>query len=198
MHLFFIGDSFVNGTGDPDGIGWAGRVYAAVQSKGHDLQYYNLGVGGDTSADIAARWEKEVTRRFPGGNKGWLIFSFGVNDTTLENGTPRVHPADSVKNLHAILNASRSWIPAIMIGPPPIEDLGQNSRISLLSNAFATVCGDHKVPYLDIFNSLLNSPLWMSEIQAIDGSHPGAGGYSELAELVQNWESWAALLKQVN
>ena len=56
MRLCFIGDSLVNGTGDPTGLGWVGRVTASARRRGHDVTTYNLGIRRDTSADIAARW----------------------------------------------------------------------------------------------------------------------------------------------
>ena len=44
MRICFIGDSFVNGTGDDDALGWPGRVVSLARSKGLDVTYYNLGV----------------------------------------------------------------------------------------------------------------------------------------------------------
>ena len=67
MRICFVGDSFVNGTGDPDCLGWAGRVCAAAQHDGHDITYYNLGVRRETTADIRDRWEREVSCRLPEG-----------------------------------------------------------------------------------------------------------------------------------
>jgi lysophospholipase L1-like esterase len=61
MHLFFIGDSFVNGTGDPDYLGWTGRVCQAGYQQGWKITAYNLGVRRETSAEIKQRWLHEVT-----------------------------------------------------------------------------------------------------------------------------------------
>lgn len=55
MRLCFIGDSFVNGTGDDACLGWAGWICAAARQQGHDVTAYNLGVRRDTSTnDISA------------------------------------------------------------------------------------------------------------------------------------------------
>ena len=56
-HICFFGDSFVNGTGDPTYLGWSGRVCAAMAHPG--LTYYNLGIRGNTSEQIEARWPAE-------------------------------------------------------------------------------------------------------------------------------------------
>jgi hypothetical protein len=57
MRICFIGDSLVNGVGDPTGLGWVGRVATAARRRGHDITAYNLGIRRDTSGDIAVRWQ---------------------------------------------------------------------------------------------------------------------------------------------
>lgn len=190
MRICFVGDSFVNGTGDPDCLGWAGRVCAASQHDGHDVTYYNLGVRRETSADIRGRWEREVSCRLPEGSDGRVVFSFGVNDTTLEGDSPRVDFSDSIENARQVLDLASQSYPTLMIGPPPTSDADQNTRIARLSDGFAPVCGELGIPYLDVFASLQASGVWTSEAAANDGAHPRAGGYSEMAQLVQVWPGW--------
>lgn len=129
MYLCFVGDSFVNGVGDPECLGWTGRLCADVRRKGHDVTYYNLGLRRETSADIKRRWSEEVTRRIPDGCDGRVIFSFGVNNTTLENGKPRVALSESIEETRQILHIAKERYPVLMIGPAPIADLDQNARI---------------------------------------------------------------------
>lgn len=188
--ICFIGDSFVNGTGDIECLGWAGRICAAARRKGHDITYYNLGVRRATSVDIRGRWLEEVACRLPKGYDGRIVFSFGVNDTTLENGKTRVELSNSIENSREILSAAKQLFPVLMVGPPPIADSGQNLRIAHLSKREADVCRDLNVPYLDIFTPLQESAIWMSEAAANDGSHPGSAGYAELARWVQSWSAW--------
>ena len=70
LRICFVGDSLVNGTGDPACLGWTGRVCAAACDAGHDITYYNLGIRRATSADIHGYWRDEVTRRLPEGIAG--------------------------------------------------------------------------------------------------------------------------------
>lgn len=56
LRICFVGDSYVNGTSDPDCLGWAGRVAVVARRKGYNFTYYNLGVRRETSTDIAKRW----------------------------------------------------------------------------------------------------------------------------------------------
>jgi lysophospholipase L1-like esterase len=190
VRICFVGDSFVNGTGDPDYLGWTGRICQSVRQNGHDVTYYNLGVRGETSTDIAARWHEEVSRRLPGECDGRIVFSLGTNDTTIENGKTRVALEKSTDNLTKILSLAQQFFPILMVSPPPIADTEQNSRTAELSQQFALVCRQLNVPYLDVFNPLLDSEIWLHEVAATDGAHPAASGYSQLANLIQNWEAW--------
>jgi lysophospholipase L1-like esterase len=190
MRICFVGDSFVNGTGDPDCLGWAGRVCAIANQQGHDITYYNLGVRRQTSTDIASRWIEEVSCRLPEGCAGRVVFSFGVNDTTLEEGHPRVALDESLKNVRRILSSAKQLFPILMVGPAPVASEEQNARIAYLSEQFASVSQALEVPYLDVFTPLKGSETWINEAAANDGAHPRSAGYSEFACLVQNWSSW--------
>jgi lysophospholipase L1-like esterase len=183
--ICFVGDSFVNGMGDPDLLGWVGRICA-----GRSLTLYNLGVRRQTSAEIAARWSAEVACRCPPAADNRLVFSFGVNDCTLEQGQLRVDPLTSLVHTRQILKSAQRLYPVLMIGPPPIADPGHNQRIAQLSAQMASVCAERSVPYLDVFSTLINSSIWMREVEAGDGAHPGAQGYQELAILINQWPAW--------
>ncbi|MEH1797522.1 MAG: GDSL-type esterase/lipase family protein [Nostoc sp.] len=117
VRICFVGDSFVNGTGDPECLGWTGRVCANANKKGYDITYYNLGIRRDTSTDIANRWLQEVSLRLAKEYDGRVVFSFGLNDTTLENGKTRVDLADSLKNAYEILREAQKLYPVLMVGP---------------------------------------------------------------------------------
>lgn len=190
MRICFVGDSFVNGTGDPDYLGWTGRVCAAMGQRGYNITHYNLGIRGQTSAEIADRWWKEVSCRLPQSYDGRLVFSFGTNDTTLEAGQPRVAPADSLQYLQQILTQASAHFPVLMVGPPPIEDQAQNDRTADLSRQYQSLCTRLRIPYLDMFTPLSQSPIWMQEVAAFDGAHPGAAGYAEFAHQVLQWSAW--------
>ncbi|MGH6975830.1 MAG: GDSL-type esterase/lipase family protein, partial [Stellaceae bacterium] len=79
LRIGFFGDSFVNGFGDPDSLGWVGRVGAAAIARGHDVTIYNAGIRGNTSTDVRDRWRDEAVHRLPAAHPRALVFSFGVN-----------------------------------------------------------------------------------------------------------------------
>src|SRR6201985_1662665 len=85
LRVCFLGDSFTLGTGDDDGLGWAGRVHAGERGRGIDLTSYNLGVRGQTGAEIAARAEREIGERIAGkGDRQAVVIAFGTNDIRLD------------------------------------------------------------------------------------------------------------------
>ena len=195
MRICFVGESFVNGAGDPQCLGWAGRICAHACTLGHDVTYYNLGVRRETSTELKERWQREVSYRLIPEDQGRIVFGFGVNDTTIENGKTRIAFETSLENTRNILNAAKQRFPVLMVGTAPVVDLEQNQRIARLSTAFASICNEINVPYLDIFTSLQASDVWINEAIANDGAHPRAAGYAQLAQLVQNWQPWLSWFK---
>jgi len=195
LRLCFIGDSFVNGTSDPEYLGWPGRLCRAERAKGHALTLYNLGIRGATSRDILGWWEEEALRRLPQGTEGRLILAFGANDTRpAEGGGLRVPREESIANAARVLRRAKALRPLLVVGPPPVGDEANNRRIADLSGALAGMCREEGIPCLEVHAPLARSGTWQKEAAAGDGAHPGARGYAELAALVESWSAWRAWL----
>lgn len=190
MRLCFFGDSFVNGTGDPECRGWVGRLCAATATGGHDLTVYNLGIRRDTSADIARRWHSEAALRLPADSDGRLVFSFGVNDCVVEAGARRVPLEQTIANARSIITQAARWKPTLVVGPPPLPDNAVNERVGVVSCALEEICRGLGVPYRETVDWLGRSSVWLNEAAAGDGAHPGAGGYRVLADHVSGWSAW--------
>ena len=117
--VFFVGDSYVAGVGDPQHRGWVGRLAERAQRAGAPITAYNLGVRRDTSDDVCRRWPDEVAVRRGAGAQERLVVSFGVNDTA----DGRVPPERTVANLRALLTgAASAGLPVLVVGPPPLAD----------------------------------------------------------------------------
>jgi acyl-CoA thioesterase-1 len=84
LRLCFVGDSLTLGTGDDEFLGWPGRVVQRERQAGHDLTMHNLGIRGNTTTQIEARWEAEARARLPETNPAALVFSFGCNDMAMD------------------------------------------------------------------------------------------------------------------
>jgi acyl-CoA thioesterase I len=196
VRVCVFGDSFVNGTGDDECLGWVGRVGSRARKAGLDLTVYNLGVRRDTSADIQARWRREAEARLPAGCDGRLIFSFGVNDCAAIDGgsAPRVAIDQALINAQEILRSASEQLPTLMIGPPPVTaSADHNARILQLSEGLAATCGRLAVPFLSTVAFAAESrDLWRAEAELGDGVHPNADGYSLLADAISTWGPWRA------
>ncbi|RBY88410.1 GDSL-type esterase/lipase family protein [Blastococcus sp. TF02A-26] len=194
LRVCFVGDSFVAGVGDPEHLGWTGRLAAASEGAGLPLTRYVLGVRRQTSAEIAARWAAECAPRLTGDWEARVVLSMGVNDTTEEDGARRLDLARSVAALGEVLDgaATRGW-PVLVVGPPAVADEDHNERTAALDDRFARTCTDRGVPYVPVVRTLVADPTWMRQVAAGDGAHPGAAGYALLADLVRpHWQEWLA------
>ncbi|MDQ0792267.1 GDSL-type esterase/lipase family protein [Streptomyces sp. B1I3] len=192
IRVCFIGDSFVQGVGDPEHRGWVGRV---LEATGGDVTAFNLGIRRNTSEDVLRRCRLEMLpRTLPGGDNR-LVVSVGSNDTMHEDGTVRVDPARSVGNVASILDdCRRDAISPLVVGPPPVVDAGEEHlrRTAELADAMAALCRARHVPFIATTLELAGDPIWTREAMAGDGAHPGSAGYRRLAELVLagQWHDW--------
>lgn len=178
--VLFFGDSYVAGTGDPTGLGWIGRVVAAAFEAGVPLTAYALGVRGEPSIVVAARWRAEVLPRLDPECDCRVVFAFGTNDS----GPAAITPQRSVQTLATVLDeAADLRLPAFVVGPGPVGEGPRDDGIVELSAAFADVAAARGVPFVGVIEALRASPSWTHEAAAGDG-HPAAGGYGELARLV--------------
>jgi lysophospholipase L1-like esterase len=190
VRICFVGESFVNGAGDPECLGWTGRICVNANKKKYDITYYNLGVRQETTTELKKRSLREISYRLPKEYDGRVVFSFGVNDTYFENGKTRVSTVNSILNTRQILTEAKKLYPVLMVSPPPVADKEQNQRIFDLSKQFTLICKRLSIPYLDVFSKLESSTIWMDDVKNHDGAHPKAAGYQEFAEIVKNWDAW--------
>ena len=186
MRLIAFGDSMVAGAGDPEHLGWVGRTIAGRR----EITLYNLGVRRETSVDIARRWAAETKVRLVDYEPMRIVFSFGVNDSHLENAAPRVAVAETLKTAQALLTEARALAPVLMVGPPPVVDPGVCARLESLNAALLALCARLQVPFIDVFQPLEAGGLWQAKAAAWDGAHPGAAGYQQMADLVSAHPAW--------
>ncbi len=197
MKICFFGDSFTNGVGDDECLGWVGRACAHQRKAGADLTVYNLGIRGNTSADILGRWQQEARARMAAGEDAKLVFSFGTNDCAKgEDGRARLAQNDRLKNARAILVAAPKLWPTLFVGPLPIAgDLVANKRLSDLSRQIGVFAKAHGVEYLDVFTHMHTNDTWQKECADGDGVHPGSASYQAIADMVCAWDAWQSWFK---
>jgi acyl-CoA thioesterase-1 len=196
LRICFVGDSLVHGDGGTSVGGWVGRLVAMTQERGLRVTAYNLGVCGDTSRAIAARWYEEAERRLAAGDDQRIVFSFGVNDAAVLADGQRLLPAErSAVYLAAILRgASEAGWPALVVGPPSVADPAHTARLAELSQALQKVCTQAGAAYVPVIEAVAGSAQWRAALDANDGVHPVDAGYELLAETVAagGWWDWLA------
>jgi acyl-CoA thioesterase-1 len=204
--ICFIGDAFTASAGDETALGWVGRLAAREWAGGHDVTAYNLGIRGNSTRMIQARWRREVEARMPATANGRLVFMFGGNDAKEEvGGSIDVPLAESSANARAILAEAVAWLPTIWIGLLPMNESRPYPKLLAgpqfrFSNArqveynanYAKVAAELGVPFLDLHTKLLDDPEWPRLTQAGDGSNPAAEGYAYIARMIGDWQAWRA------
>jgi acyl-CoA thioesterase-1 len=187
--LVFVGASLVAGVGDPKGQGWVSRVVGRTHSADLELTAYNLGVRGDTTADVLARWKSECAPRWQGRAEKRLVVSVGTGDA-MRGVTLARHRL----NLANILDdAASAGIGTFVVSPPPADDDDINAKLDVLVEAQADVCSRRNVPFVDCFRPLLGHEQWQTDLAASRVQHnPGQAVYGLIAWLVLNngWYDW--------
>lgn len=173
--VHFYGDSFTAGEGDPEGLGWVGRL-AAGMSK---FEFVNHGVPGAPSSFIVKQW---LAAELDPATRELVVFCFGTNDALL--GINEDHTLLMLEN--ALERSELHGVPAFVIGPPPIgDDSEQDQTLANLSSMMEMTVTMHGFPFIPTYEALGPGSIWRAEAGAADGTHPGAGGYAELAELLR-------------
>ena len=148
IRVCFLGDSFTLGTGDDLGLGWPGRVLAAERARGVNMTAYNLGIRGQTGAQIAERAASEVSVRISEqGDRRGVVISFGAND--LYQGRPphRIRPSPARGVAMGPKPRPRR---AFVVAAPPLAEPDLRPKQNVLQKALDRVCSDFAAPFLDL------------------------------------------------
>ncbi len=171
----FYGDSFTFGQGDTEGLGWVGRLAEKLPG----VEIANHGVPGAPASYIVQSFRNT---EFDSTRTELAIFCLGTNDAVLH--IPQYDTVASVS--YALERAEGLGLPVFWIGPPPIGDLAEEDvALRSLSHAIGELAATHGVPFVSTFDELGEGSVWRAEARAGDGSHPGAGGYAELAQILE-------------
>ena len=205
--IFCFGDSITLGYNDSEGLGWPGRLCRGLRHGEYHVAAYNLGVNGDTSQDIAARWRAEADARSR-NSPGLMLFAFGFNDAASADGeSAQVDLASSVAAARTMLTAARTVSGVLWIGPTPLDESVnpmqteydvwemRNDNIARYDAAYAELAEDIEIPYLRLVPEFFTSPRYHAALLAGDKVHPGDDGYAMIAEKIAAWDAWRAQLE---
>ncbi|WP_103064289.1 GDSL-type esterase/lipase family protein [Actinomyces qiguomingii] len=186
VSLCFVGDELVSGYGDARALGWTGRVMARTPRE-LDIMWNTLAVPGETTAQLAERWQGEVARRSTHTGLNRLVIGVGVGDVLAG-----VSPARSRLAIANVLDAaSGEHRSCFVVGPPPLPSADPDGTAAL-SRAVGEVCQRRGIPFVETFEPLRNHDQWLTDVVPDGGTHPGQTGYGLLAWLVlhRGWYEW--------
>jgi acyl-CoA thioesterase I len=201
-----FGDSITLACNDSTGLGWPGRLGRDLGDGDRPVAVYNLGINGDTSTHIAARWRDELNARSRNA-AALMLFAFGFNDASAaDGGGLQVALEDSVNNAREIITAAKSIGDLLWIGPTPLDEtvnplqtpfaswLTYNADIERYDAAYAELAQALDVDYLRLFPEFARSERYAAALLAGDKVHPGDDGYAMIAERIAAWDRWRQYL----
>ena len=159
MNILIFGDSITWGAYDPEQGGWATRLRNYFEAKDNDTDVYNLGVSGDTTADLLNRIEIEVKSREP----DLIIFAIGINDAQFIHSTNGLHVSldEFQQNLAKLLSVAKKFTDKVVfVGLTKVDESKTtpipwntdksytNENIERLDNAIKKFCEDKKLKFI--------------------------------------------------
>lgn len=210
-HIYFVGDSITAGAWDDRG-GWVSRVIGTIMQKvikadadGGSFYClpYNLGVSGDTVADILPRIKAEIsTRRKSDGDpkKVQIVFDIGTNDSVYLIGEdrPKFTDEDFRSNLEKLIKISKEISANIsFVGLIPVNDdilnpipwapekAYANKYVKNFENIISAVCKENNIPFLPMFERWIAMSDYKDHL--IDGAHPNSKGHALLAKQIEDF-----------
>ena len=176
--------------GDPKGQGWVSWVVGRTQHLDLELTAYNLGVRGDTSADVLNRWRNECPPRWAGRLEKRLVVSVGDErrghrrDARAAPAQPRQHPRR--RRQHRDRHLRRQ--PAAVRRPRPQQAASRCSSRRRPTSAPAAECRSSTASGRCWATSSGSPTLAASKVP----DHPGQAGYGLVAWLVlyNGWYDW--------
>ena len=190
MNILIFGDSITWGAYDPEQGGWATRLRNYFEEKDNDIDVYNLGISGDTTADLLARIEVEAKSREP----NLIIFAIGINDAQFIHSTNglRVSLDEFQQNLAKLLSIAKKFTnKVVFVGLTKVDESKTtpcpwkpdksyfNENIKRLDNAIEKFCEDNKLKFISMDSVVGNDDL-------IDGLHPNTKGHIKIFNLMKS------------
>ena len=198
-HIIVFGASVTYGAWDVEG-GWVARLRKYLDKKviidAHKRPkdfylLYNLGVSGDTSANILKRLDHETTARINHQTKTIFILSFGLNDCIIENKRYLVKQSMWQQNITTIIRTAKKYSKkVILIGLTKINELEtnplswdgnkflKNRDITKYNSLLKSECKKEKILFIEIIDEINAKVLR-------DGLHPNSKGHEKIFEVVK-------------
>lgn len=204
MNLLIFGSSITWGAWDKQG-GWAQRLKSFCDNKASESSFddytavYCLGVSGDNTVDLLARFDIEVTARIDEEEKTLILIEIGINDSqyVLAEDKHRVSPEEYKDNLTELVEKSRQHkADLIFVGLTPVDDSkvdptpwtpGKSYRLEFVEKyekILKEVSQEQNTPFIEIMSKFKEKDY---KNLLMDGLHPKTEGHKVMYDEVKKY-----------
>lgn len=175
---------------------WVNLLKADLEEKFQDdfVNVFNLGVDGNTTNDILARFENESAARIPTS----IIFAVGVNDSTYIQSISRPITPENVfeSNLEKLIDLAIKFskditFVGLVLGDDsilkPLPGWTENyewsydrKRTENYNNILETVAGSENCKFIQLLDKLKSEDFE-------DGLHPNEQGHRKMYEIIKKY-----------
>lgn len=168
------------------------RMYLESHYPTDFINVFNLGVGGNTSADILQRFEKEAGARQP----TTILFAYGVNDSGyfLTPDKPIVSEDTFVRSTEELIFKAKKLTQDVrfiglvlgddsLLKPFPESSKGKSyeTKRTIHYNAMLKeIAGKHECIFIELFDALTPEDF-------LDGLHPNDHGHAKIFEEIKKF-----------
>ncbi len=200
MRVLCFGDSITQGFWDLEG-GWVNRLrkhfdVSRDQVGKHEyVSVFNLGVDGNTTADILKRLKSEADARIRPDGDCAFVFATGTNDGIFTESGTVSSPERYATELAELLDVCKPYGgPVMFVGLTPVDDAKLNpmpwsntgecystERAKLFDDALRDFCEQRELPYVSLWETFAERNL---DDVMVDGDHPNDDGHELIAQKV--------------
>lgn len=175
VQLGVWGDSIVHGGNDEEKGGWVTRLKMYMMRRNLGDHVFDLGIGGDSSADVLSRIAAELTPRR--NFIDYVLVAVGMNDLAWD--LKLATPEQFRRNLEAIVAQVRAFDKRIYF--LSITPTGKVSfdKWRTMNEVIRQVATEQGTGFLDLSAALTPADL-------PDEVHPRAAGHEKLFQAVKN------------
>lgn len=195
--ILCFGDSITFGRGEISQRGWVGRLEELLASQNEANVVFNLGVPGNTTEELLARFDLECKLTIDKSAKVCaILIAIGINDARYEYKKHKTHSSkgEFESNCMKLIDHARKYkCPVAFIGPTPVDEAKtskydvttfRNEDILSFNNVLKECCESRAVPFLDLF-SILSKGSYRRTLD--DGVHPNKKGYDILFSYIASF-----------
>ncbi len=189
LNICVLGDDLVKGLPEFSNQCWAALLVEQASVEHGDINFYNLGIPGETSVQISQRM-RELVPRMLKGQDNRLIISLGMNDVAEDEGKPVVSVAESIEALKNLIVKTKNHMKIVVLGLTPVYEPKRNMKVKRLNSQFRDLCHKARVPFIDLHASLSEDVQFKRELARGDRVFPGKEGHRKIADLIWNDRAW--------